>query len=415
MSELQTLKLSEIAHIEMGQSPDSNYVTDNLALGIPFLQGNAEFGEIHPTPKYSCSQPQKLCKAHDILISVRAPVGEVNIADQEYCIGRGLAAIRFHSMPVKLAAKIIEFTEASLRKVAQGTTFEAISKYDLLNLEIEVHPENEKSFLNEIVDSIDTNIRQTEAIIAKLQQVKKGLLHDLLTRGIDDSGQLRPPQHLAPELYKETSQGHFPIDWEEIPLGQMAEIVSGVTVGGNGKGSLVSDVPYLRVANVQDGYLDLSEIKTIKVSQQERDRYLLQYGDVLMNEGGDFDKLGRGTVWENQIPICIHQNHVFRVRTDANKLRPFYLAYWSASTFGKRYFINSSKQTTNLASINSKQLHAYPIMVPPEHEQLAIEGRVASINQKIEIETAKKDKLKKQKSGLMNDLLTGKVRVTSLL
>ena len=123
-------------------------------------------------------------------------------------------------------------------------------------------------------------------------------------------------------------------------------------------------VPYLRVANVQeDGYLDLSDVKLVKVSLKLCEKLLLQDGDVLMNEGGDYDKLGRGTVWKGEIHPCIHQNHVFRVRPKTKKLRSEYLAFWSQSEFGKKYFILSSKQSTNLASINSTQLHGIPYHV----------------------------------------------------
>jgi type I restriction enzyme, S subunit len=118
----------------------------------------------------------------------------------------------------------------------------------------------------------------------------------------------------------------------------------------------VIELPYLRVANVQDGYLDLSEIKSVAVLKSEVDRFSLQTGDMLMTEGGDFDKLGRGTVWRGQISPCLHQNHIFRVRPTRGAILPDFLASVTASSHGKWYFLVSSKQTTNLATINSTQL-----------------------------------------------------------
>ncbi|MCJ7600818.1 MAG: restriction endonuclease subunit S [Desulfobulbaceae bacterium] len=121
---------------------------------------------------------------------------------------------------------------------------------------------------------------------------------------------------------------------------------------------------------------------------------------------------GRGTVWQGEIDNCIHQNHVFRVRVNQEQLRPYYLAYWSESDFGKKYFVLSSKQSTNLASINSTQLKAYPIAKPEQEEQERIESRVNSANLIIQNLKNENLKLTSQKSGLMHDLLTGKVPVT---
>jgi type I restriction enzyme S subunit len=262
-----------------------------------------------------------------------------------------------------------------------------------------------------ILDTIDKAIEKTEALIEKYQQIKAGLMHDLFTRGIGSDGQLRPPREQAPELYHETPIGWIPKEWNITKLGTMAEIVSGVTLGSKSITSKTIEVPYLRVANVQDGYLDLSEVKTIQVSPNTLEKLRLITGDVLMNEGGDFDKLGRGTVWAGEVEDCIHQNHVFRVRCDARILLPYFLAFYSESSFGKKYFLLSSKQSTNLASINSTQLNAYPIALPNQLEQQEITTKLHSANRRIDAMKAEAEKLKSQKYGLMNDLLTGKVPV----
>ncbi len=156
--------------------------------------------------------------------------------------------------------------------------------------------------------------------------------------------------------------------WKKVTLGDVASIQTGVAKNDGYSGETV-EIPYLRVANVQDGFLDLSEIKKIKIPVEKKNRFLLQKGDVIMTEGGDFDKLGRGTIWDGQISPCAHQNHLFVVRTDCTKLNPFFLSYLSASSYGRLYFRLSSKQSTNLASINSTQLSHFPILLPPLEEQ----------------------------------------------
>lgn len=263
-----------------------------------------------------------------------------------------------------------------------------------------------------ILSTVDEAIEQTEALIAKTQQIKAGLMHDLFTRGVTADGQLRPPREEAPQLYKESPLGWIPKEWVLSPLGMMSEIVSGVTLNGDSSAGGI-EVPYLRVANVQDGYLDLGEVKTMRVGAAQLLKLALRHGDVLMNEGGDFDKLGRGTVWNEEIVPCIHQNHVFRVRPYTERLRSRFLAYWSQSEFGKKYFVLSSKQSTNLASINSTQLHRFPIAKPSYSEQEAIETQLIVIDSQIDALQDELGKLRLLRAGLMHDLLTGRARVAA--
>jgi len=154
--------------------------------------------------------------------------------------------------------------------------------------------------------------------------------------------------------------------WTIDKLAIHTEVVSGVTKGKKYETEELVEVPYMRVANVQDGHFVLDEIKTISVTQKEIDRYQLQAGDLLLTEGGDPDKLGRGSVWESQIENCIHQNHIFRVRiNERSELNPYYLSSLIGSRYGKSYFLKSAKQTTGIASINSTQLKNFPIVIPP--------------------------------------------------
>ncbi|MFI7138943.1 restriction endonuclease subunit S [Streptomyces massasporeus] len=144
-------------------------------------------------------------------------------------------------------------------------------------------------------------------------------------------------------------------------LSDLAEVTGGVTLGRTIPDAASVELPYLRVANVQDGYIDTADLKTVRVLQSEVQRYAVRKGDVLITEGGDFDKVGRGAVWDGRISPCLHQNHLFRVRCRPAKLLPEYLAIYLASTEGRQYFLSIAKQTTNLASINSSQLKAMRI------------------------------------------------------
>lgn len=162
-------------------------------------------------------------------------------------------------------------------------------------------------------------------------------------------------------------------------LGECADIVSGVTKGRRFNGQPTRMLPYLRVANVQDGRLDLSEIKTVEALPSDLEKLRLQPGDVLLTEGGDYDKLGRGALWEGQVENCIHQNHIFRVRTDRNRLLPVFFANYLQTAVAKAYFLRCAKKTTNLATINMRQLRALPVPLPPLSEQQDFQEEVAVV------------------------------------
>lgn len=155
----------------------------------------------------------------------------------------------------------------------------------------------------------------------------------------------------------------------------------------------------------------MSEIKKITVERSAIARFSLQEGDVLFTEGGDADKLGRGSVWRAQISPCLHQNHIFAVRTFREKLRPEFLAAWAASPRGREYFLSCSKQTTNLASINSSQLKALPVPIPPLEEQGRIVAGLEAISSRQEIEAMWLQSLRALRCSLLSALLTGQVRV----
>jgi type I restriction enzyme S subunit len=205
------------------------------------------------------------------------------------------------------------------------------------------------------------------------------------------------------------SNVNLPDGWMSVKLKDVAAIQTGLA---KGKRNIKDPVrlPYLRVANVQDGYLDLSEIKEIEVERADVQRYLLQEGDVLLTEGGDYDKLGRGDLWRGQLPICLHQNHVFAVRTNREVLDPYFLSSLAGSSYGKRYFLECSKQSTNLASINSTQLKNFPIILPPLEEQRAIGRFLQKWDNAIALTKHLIAAKQQRRKGLMQQLLTGKWR-----
>ncbi|HAT1431993.1 TPA: restriction endonuclease subunit S [Corynebacterium striatum] len=183
---------------------------------------------------------------------------------------------------------------------------------------------------------------------------------------------------------------------QEVELGSISEIQSGITKGRKvSKESATSIVPYLSVSNVKDGFLQLHPIKEINATNDEISRYQLQSGDIVLTEGGDPDKLGRGTVWNNEIPICIHQNHIFRVRIlkDSTVMTPEVLAAILGSSRPKKHFLRSAKQTTGIASINKSQLSRTPIPSLTRDE-------VRALSLQIELLKSEQERVEIQRSSL---------------
>ena len=245
---------------------------------------------------------------------------------------------------------------------AQGSTnYAAIRPGHVLEYEIPLPPLEEQ---RRIVAKIDH-------LAAKIDEA-----HGLMRRSQQQTAQWVPS--VAHRLFTQD----LPERAGRVPLGTVSDVRSGVTLGRQLSGDLV-ELPYLRVANVQDGFLDLDIIKTIHVKAEERDKWQMEPGDLLLTEGGDWDKLGRGTVWRAEIPDCIHQNHIFRVRLDTARFDPAYVLAVIRSPYGKDYFKGASKQTTNLASINQRQLKAFPVFSVPLAEQRRIVSYLDSIQARI--------------------------------
>lgn len=261
-----------------------------------------------------------------------------------------------------------------------------ISQDEIRSINIPLPRIHEQFMLADILDKVDETIQSAERVVAKLEILRHGLVHDILS-------------HALRIVDKVTR------------LGDVSLIAGGVTLGRRVSGSRVMELPYLRVANVQDGFIDTSDMKTIRILSTELDRYRVRAGDVLMTEGGDFDKLGRGAVWDGSIDPCLHQNHIFRVRCDTTILLPEYLAMYSASPPGKNHFVFLSKQTTNLASINSTQLKSFPVPIPVLSAQRRIVQVVRAHDEELLTRRQELDKLRLLKQGMMDDLLTGRVRL----
>jgi type I restriction enzyme S subunit len=279
-----------------------------------------------------------------------------------------------------------------------GTNYPAVNERDVRKLTIPAPSADEQAAIARVLDVVDAAIERAREALSKADSLDHSLLHELLEFGISPSRSKKKPVH-----------------WQQKRVDEVADVGSGVTLGKDVTGFRHVELPYLRVANVQDGHLDLSTIKTVKVRCDEVERYRLEAGDVLMTEGGDLDKLGRGTLWEGQIKNCLHQNHIFRIRADRTQLDPRYFAFVVESDIAKRYFTRVAKRTTNLASTNKTQVRAFRFPLPPPNEQEKIADAMSASKATMRALESKIAALSQLKKSLMHDLLTGTVRVDPAL
>ena len=291
--------------------------------------------------------------------------------------------------------------------VRQGLNWDGVKWLKILAPSV---PEQERiaAFLDAECAEIDAVLEKTRASIEEYKKLKQAVITQAVTKGIRGD---RPMKDSGIEWI-----GEIPAEWRKTQLRHCAAIKSGITLGKKyEKTDSLVERPYLRVANVQDGYVDLSVLTTIEVTQDEDLKYRLRAGDVLMTEGGDRDKLGRGCVWHGEIEPCLHQNHIFAVQTSKDTLLPEFLEYLTVSDVGRSYFDVTAIKTTNLACTSSSKVLAFTIPLPSVEEQAEI---VEALNTKcagIDALVAKKQQylteIENYKKSLIYEYVTGKKEV----
>ena len=229
---------------------------------------------------------------------------------------------------------------------SSGSTFKSIKMNQLKRMVFDIPSLKEQDSIITILDKVCNVIEMRKRELGSLDELIKA-------RFVEMFG----------DMYL-NSKG-----WSEAKLESMADVVSGITKGRKTKSEDLTEVPYMAVSNVKDGYIDWTTVKTIGATQQEIEQYRLLADDVLMTEGGDPDKVGRGAIIKEPLENCIHQNHIFRVRLDESVVLPEYFAEYLQHQRSKRYFLGCAKQTTGIASINMTQLRALPVLIPPLSKQ----------------------------------------------
>jgi type I restriction enzyme, S subunit len=372
--------LGEIAQLRTGPFGSTVHKSDYIVGGVPLINPmHIVHGKICPSPRVTVSKAKaeqliefKL-KAGDVLIGRRGEMGRcavVHSIDAGNLIGTGSMAI---TPSLAIATEYLRRLLASPDVVAilegnsVGSTMVNLNQGILQRLPVPLPPLAEQRRIVAKLDTLTARLRRARTELDRVAAMAKTMRQATLASAF--SGTLT--RSFRGDTSVEGASG-FPASWTVERLDEISEIQGGIQVGKQRpRDAKLVEVPYLRVANVQRGWLKLDEIKTIRVTLAEKERLLLRAGDILMNEGGDRDKLGRGWIWSAQIDECIHQNHVFRIRLK-DRLFPAEFVSHYANENGQQYFLDQGTQTTNLASISKKRVGALPVPLPPIAEALEI-------------------------------------------
>lgn len=318
-----------------------------------------------------------------------------------------------HSLYAAYLFQAAYFCKLNEANIQQTTGIQNLRVTDYLNTKVGIPPLLEQvriaGYLDASCAAIDAAVTAKRKQIETLDALRAATLERVITRGLMPEGALVETGNAWLES--------IPAGWSLVQLKRVAQVHGGLTLGKSYEGLEVVEYPYLRVANVQDGHLDLTDVTSLEVPPAVAEGVMLRPGDVLMTEGGDLDKLGRGTVWDGQIAPCLHQNHVFAVRCFPHKLLPHFLAYVTASRYGRDYFEATGKRTTNLAATNATKVGAFYIPLPPLAEQKVLVeyldteiGRLKAIQEVIgkQIET-----LTAYRKSLIHECVTGQRRISA--
>ncbi|MBY5442716.1 type I restriction endonuclease subunit S [Rhizobium leguminosarum] len=414
----RVVPLKRVCKFTTGWTPPTGdsaaYVGDNLWANISDVGPRV----IRDTAKRLSDDAVKrhsiaLSPAGSLLFSFKLSVGQVSFAGEDMFTNEAIATfLPSHALDLNFA--YYAFPEMIVRNATENIYGAKILNQQLINsapLVLPPRPEQTAiaAFLDRETGKIDALVEEQRRLIELLKEKRLAVISHAVTKGLDPNARMKPSRV---EWLRDV-----PEHWDVTRLKFVAVVQTGTAKGKDLAGQTTIKVPYLRVANVQDGYIDLSDVAEIEVPVSDLNRYLLRQGDVLMNEGGDFDKLGRGGIWDGSIDPCIHQNHVFAVRP--NGVLPEWLNMVTSSAYGRFYFMSRSKQSTNLASISSTNVMELPLALPPAGEQALIldwlAGQLTRIRALEEQCNGSVSLLLERRSALISSAVTGKIDVRDVV
>jgi len=422
MSEWATVSLTNIADIRFsnvdkktihGEVPVRlcNYMdvysNDYITANLQFMEASATHAEIE---RFRVERGDVIVtKDSESPDDIGIPTVVVDEITNLVC-GYHLALIKPHREkidPIYLAKQLgSEPIISRFSLLANGSTRYGLSSSAIASTAVPLAPLVQQRRIAEILSTLDEAIEQTEALIAKHQQIKAGLMHDLFTRGVTPDGYLRPTLTQAPNLYKQSPLGWIPKEWEIVRIADAFEIQLGKMLNKLAKTGKLS-APYVGNRAVQWDYVDCSAVEEMDFTPSERQKFMLLPGDLLVCEGGD---VGRTAMWRGEIENCYYQKAIHRLRPKSVGALPSFMLRFMRFARDCGYFREFTSQSS-IAHLTQEKLGSIGMQLPPQDEQQRIANRLDVHDNVLQTEQSKAAKLRQQKHGLMHDLLTGRVRV----
>ena len=339
--------LKDLVDIQMGQSPDSKFYNYDK-IGLPFYQGKADCGRINPTPKIWCSKSKKEAKPNDILISVRAPVGDLNINNEQSCIGRGLAAITCKSdVDMMYLYYHLKYLKPQLSHISTGSTFESINRSQLENLIIDYKPYSEQIKISNILQVVQRQIEVREKLLR---------LYDLLIKS------------RFVEMFGDPNATRT--KYKLVPI----HMVTDCMVPGRDKPkSFTGEIPWITINDLNiNGYTNKSKLGLgLTIDEvKEVNRKCVPQGSVLMSCVGN---LGLCSI--ASVDVVINQQlHSYQCNELINNL---YLMYYLSF---KNTYMNKIASSTTVLYMNKNACNNIPVLLPPIELQISFAKYLNQIN-----------------------------------
>lgn len=377
--------LGEIADLIMGQSPPSSAVAET-GDGLPFIQGNAEFGARHPTPRFVASTTPKVVRGGDVLISVRAPVGEVNIAEGPLCIGRGVGGIRAKDCDPDFLFYAVGGLSQTFARLSQGSTFDAINGKELRSIEILVPRLDEQRRIAEVLRSLDDVTQAADRVSRSLAAAEQVMIDDLCFR--------------SPEG-----------EWRRVELGELLEDVRYGT-SAKCEADEISGLPVLRIPNVLGGRINFNDLKFATLPEAEQRRLALRQGDiVVVRTNGNPSYVGRSAIVRQAEGTLLYASYLIRLRLNPELAwAPFIDAALKSSKV-REALLRSATTSAGNYNINSESLRRLTMPLPPLAEQRRISDVLDATGAASDISFSSHFASKEMARLVASDLLSGRVRV----
>lgn len=369
-------RLSDVCEIIMGQAPAGSSYNDR-GIGYALIAGAGDFGEITPKPKKHTTEASKISKVGDIIMCIRATIGDLNWSDKEYCLGRGVAGLRpKKNLNIRYLWHYLNANKMHLSAKGTGSTFKQISRVHIEECKIALPSLEEQERIASILDKIDS-------ISCKRGQAIK----------------------LADDFLRSTffqMFGDLETNPKKFPIGTIRDIVSSANYGSSEKASEHSGkYPMLRMGNITyQGCWDFTDLKYIDLDEKSKDKFLVRKGDLLFNRTNSKELVGKTAVFENDTEMAF-AGYLVRVR--ANELgNNYYISGYLNSLHGKSTLVNMSKSIVGMANINAQEMQNIKILIPPKELQDKYEKIYKAVKSRVDTHIESKKELEKLFNTLIN-------------